>query len=210
MKRGAVKRDGRTARWADHRESRRAELVAAGLQAARRFGAGCGLAEIAAEAGVTKPVLYRHFDDKDDLLRAVLAAVAGEVFLPAMAEGLDPSQDDEQLVTGAIGTYVDLLVGERPLYDFARAHSGAAGGDFVGSMEDALAQALVALGRFRDGGTALAGEGAVALTTAYGVVGMVQLAVHRWLLEQDLTVAELVATLSDLVWRGLAPRPAAG
>lgn len=207
MNRGAVKRDGRAARWADHREARRAELVGAALQAARRFGADCGLAEIAAEAGVTKPVLYRHFDDKDDLLRAVLAAIAGEVFLPAMAAGLDPAEPDERaLVEGAIGTYVGLLSSERPLYDFARAHSAVAGGDFVGSMEDALAQALVALGRFRGGGSALAGEGPGPLTTAYAVVGAVQLAVHRWLLAQDLTAEELVRTLSDLVWQGLAPR----
>ena len=206
MKRGVVNRDGRAARWAEHRQARRAELVQAALQAARQFGAATGLAEIAAEAGVTKPVLYRHFDDKDDLLRAVLAAVAGEVFLPAMAAGLDPSQPDEQLVVGAIGTYVDLLVQERPLYDFARANSAVAGGDFVGSMEDALAQALVALGRFREGGTALGGDGPVALTTAYAVVGMVQLAVHRWLLEQDLPAEELVRTLGHLVWQGLEPR----
>ena len=209
MKIGGVKRDGRSARWAQHREDRRTELVAAGLGAARRFGAACGLAEIAAAAGVTKPVLYRHFDDKDDLLRAVLAAVAGEVFLPAMAEALDPSLPDEELLASAVATYVDLLVRERSLYEFVQAHSGASGGDFVGSMEDALAQALVALGRFRGGAvTPLSDPGPPALTAAYGVVGMVQLAVHRWLREQDQDADELVRSLTRLVWGGLSSGPA--
>lgn len=63
--------DGRSARWDDHRESRRAELVEAAVDAIDLHGPGAGIADIAAVAGVSKPVLYRYFSDKDDLYRAV-------------------------------------------------------------------------------------------------------------------------------------------
>jgi AcrR family transcriptional regulator len=48
------------------------EEVAARLFAERGYAA-TRLDEIAAEAGVTKPVLYRHFDSKEDLYLALLA-----------------------------------------------------------------------------------------------------------------------------------------
>ena len=41
------------------------------MDAVRRHGAGVSVAEIAAAAGITKPVLYRHFIDRADLQRAV-------------------------------------------------------------------------------------------------------------------------------------------
>src|SRR3954452_21557267 len=63
--------DGRSTRWDDHREARRAELVAAARAAIDPHGPGASIAEIATSAGVSKPVLYRYFADKDDLYRAV-------------------------------------------------------------------------------------------------------------------------------------------
>ena len=64
--------------WPPHRRrlapEQRRELI---LEAAgRRFGArgydGTRLDEVAAAAGVTKPVLYRHFADKNALYLALL------------------------------------------------------------------------------------------------------------------------------------------
>jgi AcrR family transcriptional regulator len=55
------------------RDERRAQLVGA---AARAFLAGgfaaSSLDDVAAEAGVTRMIIYRHFDSKSDLYRAVL------------------------------------------------------------------------------------------------------------------------------------------
>src|SRR3982751_4109676 len=63
--------DRRSSRWDEPRETRRAELVAAAVAAIDEHGPGASIAEIAASAGVSKPVLYRYFTDKDDLYRAV-------------------------------------------------------------------------------------------------------------------------------------------
>src|SRR3954453_22878646 len=63
--------DGRNTRWDSHREARRAELVEAAVAAIDEHGPSASIADIAASAGVSKPVLYRYFSDKDDLYRAV-------------------------------------------------------------------------------------------------------------------------------------------
>lgn len=56
--------DGRRAR---ERERRRNELLDAADRAVRRLGTDVSMDEVAAEAGITKPVLYRHFGDKEGL-----------------------------------------------------------------------------------------------------------------------------------------------
>src|SRR6476620_9839609 len=64
-------KDGRDSRWDSHREARRAELVEAAVAAIDEHGPTASIADIAVSAGVSKPVLYRYFSDKDDLYRAV-------------------------------------------------------------------------------------------------------------------------------------------
>lgn len=68
-------------------EERRALIVAAGarLFAARGYAATT-LEEIASAAGVTKPVLYRHFASKRDLYLALLAKHRRD--LPSFFEGV--------------------------------------------------------------------------------------------------------------------------
>ena len=72
-------RDGRDARWEGHREARRSELVDATIRAIRRHGPGVGMDDIAAEAGTSKTVVYRHFDDRAGLYRAVVARIESRV-----------------------------------------------------------------------------------------------------------------------------------
>lgn len=67
--------DGRDARWEQHRVTRRAELVSHALRAIRVHGPGVGMDEIAARAGTSKTVIYRHFGDRAGLYEAVVDAV---------------------------------------------------------------------------------------------------------------------------------------
>src|SRR5215217_1316595 len=67
--RAVTTRDGRDARWEQHREQRREALVDATIRAVRNHGAGVGMDDIAAEAGTSKTVIYRHFEDKAGLYR---------------------------------------------------------------------------------------------------------------------------------------------
>jgi len=55
------------------RAERREQILAAATEAFARSGfAATSLDDIAAEAGVTRVILYRHFDSKSDLYQAVL------------------------------------------------------------------------------------------------------------------------------------------
>jgi AcrR family transcriptional regulator len=61
------------------RAARRAGLVAAAFRAIARHGPGVSMEQIAAEAGITKPILYRHFGDKTGLVAAVTLRYLAEL-----------------------------------------------------------------------------------------------------------------------------------
>src|SRR3954471_24732588 len=52
---------------------RRSQLLAAADRVVQRDGSAASMNLIAAEAGITKPILYRHFGDKGGLYRALAA-----------------------------------------------------------------------------------------------------------------------------------------
>jgi AcrR family transcriptional regulator len=62
------------------RAERREQILAAATQAFARSGfAGTSLDDIAAEAGISRVILYRHFDSKTELYRAVLDRVCARL-----------------------------------------------------------------------------------------------------------------------------------
>src|SRR5260221_8553079 len=63
--------DARRDRWTAHREQRRREFVDAALRVLEAQGPDLPMDAVAAEAGVTKPVLYRYFSDKAALGQAL-------------------------------------------------------------------------------------------------------------------------------------------
>ena len=59
-----------------HRAERRQQILAAATHAFARAGfAATSLDDIAAQAGVSRAIIYRHFQSKADLYRAILDAV---------------------------------------------------------------------------------------------------------------------------------------
>src|ERR671920_2068852 len=83
-------RDRRDSRWDEHRRERREQLVQATLAAVARHGAGVGMDEIAAEAGTSKTVVYRHFTDRTELYVAVCNRVAAQL-LPKLRAAIETS-----------------------------------------------------------------------------------------------------------------------
>src|SRR5262245_64177584 len=62
------------------RTQRREQIIAAATRAFARAGfAATNLDDIAAEAGISRAILYRHFDSKTDLYQAVLDSACGRV-----------------------------------------------------------------------------------------------------------------------------------
>src|SRR5207302_9951141 len=77
--------DERRRRWDDHRVQRRRELIEAAVRVIQRRGPAVTMDDIAAEAGVAKPILYGVFRDKAEPYRAVGSRVAEALRLPALA-----------------------------------------------------------------------------------------------------------------------------
>src|SRR5262245_37437910 len=94
------------------RVERREELLDAAEQAVRRVGAQGSMDELAAEAGVTKPILYSHFGDKAGLVTALAgrvasrlnAAVIGELAMPR-----DPAQAPREVVAATIAAFCPFI-----------------------------------------------------------------------------------------------------
>jgi AcrR family transcriptional regulator len=211
--------DGRRKRWLGQRQARREEFVAGAMTAVRRHGESTGLDEIAAQTGVSKSVVYRHFTDRADLFAAMLDAIADEVLMPRIAAELgrlgEPGGGDvtdADTIRRVVRAFVSVVDDEPELYRFALAHAAVgAGGDFVASTERRIALALSALvgDRLRELGLDSGG----AQVWAFGVVGMVQLATRRWADERSMSADALVDYLTTIVLGGLtalAQSPRAG
>jgi AcrR family transcriptional regulator len=69
-----------TTRRLMQREERQAQILQAAAAAFARTGfAGTSMDDVAAEAGITRLIVYRHFDSKEDLYRSVLTQVTGRL-----------------------------------------------------------------------------------------------------------------------------------
>lgn len=77
---------------------RRDEILDAALVAFSTYGtAKTTMADIAGAVGVSRPALYQYFDDKEDILVAVVVRVMGEAARKAIAELSKPGSLQEQL-----------------------------------------------------------------------------------------------------------------
>lgn len=85
-------------------------LDAAATLFAQRGYAGTRLDDVAAAAGVTKPIVYRHFDSKKALYLALLAQ--HEQDLPTFLEGLGDELaglSEEELVRAILAHWLDYV-----------------------------------------------------------------------------------------------------
>jgi len=198
-------RDRRDSRWDEHRRTRREQLVDATLVAVGKHGAGVGMEEIAAEAGTSKTVVYRHFSDRTELYVAVCTRVASHL-LPKLRDVIETSEQPRQMVAAAIETYLAFLEADPELYRFVvhqQVLDRPANGDPISNLSDLIgdqASAIVGLALQRAGHDPRA-----AAPWGHGVVGMVRSAADWWLrADRPMLRSELAAHLTDLAWAGLA------
>ncbi|MGZ4507810.1 MAG: TetR/AcrR family transcriptional regulator [Blastococcus sp.] len=196
--------DGRRSRWTEHRRARREELVAAAVEAVRASGPEFSVDDVARSAGVSKTVIYRYFTDKDELIDAVLEQISTAVLLPRLLGQLVLEHpDDRAALRAVIAAFVSLIEDEPALYRFGYAHAGRSGrADLVANTEREIAEALsrIMAERLSDA----AQPTGAAMTWAYGIVGMVQLAAHWWSATRTVPAAELVDQLTALADGGLS------
>jgi AcrR family transcriptional regulator len=178
-------------------------MVQAAIEAVRTHGAGVSVAEIAATAGITKPVLYRHFTDRADLQRAV-GQQAAEMLLSRMAPELDPAREPAQLIRGVIDAFLAGIEDEPQLWRFVVHHpiERTPGAEVVEDARERIARTLAMIIGERVRALGLDSGGAEAW--AQGLVGMVQSAGDWWLERRTMSRAALTDYLTTLIWGGVS------
>jgi len=187
-------------------EARREQLLDAADRAVRRSGATVSMAEIAAEAGVTKPILYRSFADKAGLYRALAERYTGTL-LASLQRALATPGTLRDRTSATVSAYLSLVRSEPQAYRFVMAGTGAAEAgvrtrvaDFQREVADRLAAGLrVELQR--------AGRPVrepLPAVWAHAIVGMVQATGDWWLDDPDaIAEARLSRLLVELLDGGL-------
>lgn len=191
--------DGRSRRWDDHREARRAELVAAAVDAIDTHGPTASIAEISASAGVSKPVLYRYFADKDDLYRAVGQWGAEQVIerlVPVLLSG-DTIRDK---VYRGCEDYLALLDEHPQVFLLLIEHRSS--DDPLADGKDRIAVTIAKL--MGDTLRRLGVDAGGAEPWAHGLIGM-GLAVGEWHLRRDVMSREATAQyLGSFIWHAFS------
>lgn len=194
--------NGRKARWAKHREQRREELIQAAIEAVLHYGPEVDMDQVAAVAGVSKPVLYRYFADKSQLWVAVsehISAIVVDAVAPAVAR----VREERDLIEATIDAYLRCIEAQPQLYRFVMDHAAIPGVHqlLAGSSRRVAAGLAQVIGdRLRSLGL----DAGPAEPWAYGLVGFVQ-AVGDWWMGHDRPIrrAALTEYLTTLLWSGI-------
>jgi AcrR family transcriptional regulator len=200
------------------RDERRAELLAAADSVIRRDGPGASMSEIASEAGVTKPILYKHFGDKGGLYRVVAERYLDELMgllRAALVAKEDSSlsvderfEDAKRRIQNTIDAYLRFVEEQKEVYAFLmhraigeRTEAQVTVADFIRQIGDEIA---IILGEeLRRYGI----DSGAAEPWAHGMVGMVYLAGDRWLDRPTMPRERLVEYLTQLLWNGFSAMP---
>lgn len=179
------------------RSARREALITAADQVVQRDGAAASMGSIAAEAGITKPILYRHFGDKSGLY-AALAERHTDRLLEQLTQALRSEGTARQRVERTVDTYLASIEREPQVYRFlVQSVEAAPVQGQVRTFVRRLAEQLAAGIALELG---LPPGDLRATTWAVGIVGMVQAAGQWWLDTAPCPRAELTRQLTELLW----------
>jgi AcrR family transcriptional regulator len=182
-------------------DRRRRELLEAADRVVLRDGPQASMNAIAAEAGITKPILYRHFGDKGGLYRSLAARQTDELLLGIQAALATPG-DVRTRTHVTIDAYLAAIEKRPGVYRFvvgrAAAEEPAVAG-YVAHFQRRLADELASVF-----GTDVGLTPVRAQVWAHAIVGLVRAAGDWWLDDQSVSRPQLVAELVDLLFVGLS------
>jgi AcrR family transcriptional regulator len=199
--------DGRSVRWEAHKRERRAAIIQAAIEATEEHPPGTDIHVqlIAKKAGIGRPVVYRHFVDRDDLDRAVqrraLDMLTGQI-IGAVSEG----GGLRDVIERSVLRYVQWAHDHRALHRFAMR-------ELPGKIDNPVRNVIRGISeQFKplllEGATVLGIEldeddAATVDLVAFGVVSQIVSAVRLWLArgEDRKPAPEALAyRLSQIIW----------
>lgn len=166
-------------------------------------GPGVSTGQIAAQVGIARPQLYRHFSDADELYRAIAERVAEQLVAELAPVLQRPGRTPRSIIDPAVHRFVGWLAENPQLYRFVTLQgsmgSAAGWGDVVGDIKSAL---TVQIANLLSGYMAALGlEAKLAEPLAAGIVGLSESATERWLVSQTgSSRAEFIDMLAGWIW----------
>jgi AcrR family transcriptional regulator len=188
-------RRGRSGRGRD--PERRRTILDAADRVIQRDGPDASMLAIATEAGISKPILYRHFGDKSGLYQA-LAKRHVDPLIEVIRAELYQHTEFEVRARATVGAYLSMISRNLNLYRFlmdratsedVRTRSDL--GLMVRRLGEELADLLISERRI---------EGRLrAQIAAHAIVGMVQAAGEWWLEHPEVSETEIIDNLTSAV-----------
>ena len=160
--------------------------------------------QIAAEAGTSKPVVYRYFTDKADLYLAVGQRVA-QGLVDRITAAIDGQPDGRSMLAAGVDAYLHVIEEEPELYRFVVHHTlldrpveNDPVTDYSSLLGSYISRRLGDL--LREVGL----DSGAAEPWGFGLVGLVRSAGEWWLERQSMSRQALADYLTSLVWSGFA------
>jgi AcrR family transcriptional regulator len=184
------------------RATRRDELLTAAIDVIRRVGADATMEEMASAGGISKPILYRHFTDRDGLVAAI-----SEVALAQLGAIIDAKLGAARLAgsreafRAAIDAFFEYIEQDPEMYRFVvdqdihrrESVTFAFSEEVAKRVAEAIREALDGAGR----------SPAPAEVWARGIVGMVTMTASWWVTSDSRPRGEIVDHLAELAWVGM-------
>jgi AcrR family transcriptional regulator len=187
------------------RDERRAQLLAAALEVFTAAGYhSAAMDEIADRAGVSKPVLYQHFQSKLELYLAVLDIHIDSLVFQIQKAAATP--DNANRVRATVDAYFSFIDSEgeafRLLFESDMSLEPAVHERLNRMTYDCAAavSAVISLD------TGLPQEAAMLL--GVGLIGSAQVTARHWLArDSKLTRQQATDLVSNVIWRGISGFP---
>ena len=181
---------------------RRAQLLDAAVEAIAAIGPGATMEQLARQGGVTKPILYRHFGDRQGLIIAL-----AERFSVSLMTEIETRCSARPTLRGLLDSTIDAYLAlhrARPValpLPPARTRPPQAGGPRSAPSSTPSPSGWRSRSATSSAPRSL--DSGAAVPWAYGIVGLVHQAGDWWLDDQTMTREQLVRYLTNLLWSGL-------
>jgi AcrR family transcriptional regulator len=187
-------------------EARRAQLLSVAREVFAEDGyPGAAMEKIAQRAGVTKPVLYQHFEGKKELYLALLDSDMSRL-LAQVSGAIESAHDNPSRIRKGLAAYFNYIEANVDSFRLLFRETMGADPEFRESIDRFHDAAATSIGAIIADETGKSLE--LAELLARGIMGMSEAAATWWLdRKQEIEKAELVESLAELAWRGLAALP---
>ena len=184
------------------RAARREELLDAAARAIRRVGASASMEQLAAEAGITKPILYSHFGDKSGLASALADRFASDIRTTLLSV-LNRPQEERAMLRATVDAFIGFVEAEPEIFRFLlygafRSTESLPQRQLFAELGEQIT-AIVGAALDRAGSNAAAAE-----PWAYSMLGAALATAEWWLERQTMSRNEVVDHVTDLLWAGLS------